>query len=336
MIKKPTVFILGAGASIPYGYPSGENLVREIVNDLSRPGSLFYSLCRELGFTEPHILEFVSTLDRSHDKSIDAFLQRNESFIKLGKVAITLKLIVHEDETVLFSPGDDKWYRDLVSELKSPSLDSFDNAVAFLTFNYDRSFEHYLYVSIQNSYEELKQSPGQCDEIVNRIPIIHLHGQIGKLPWQDNTVTRRDYGSSFKELDLLKRSIESRNDVFSAATLDEAKHYIFSLSEQIKIMHENELDSDFEEANKLLTSARNIYFLGFAYHDENLRRLDLSALPPISQALDQSNEVNIDGTAYGIGAAKRRHVETITNGKIKMSDKNYKVKEFLREKVDFE
>jgi len=54
-----------------------------------------------------------------------------------------------------------------------------------------------------------------------------------------------------------------------------------------------ELDSDFEEANKLLTSARNIYFLGFAYHDENLRRLDLSALPPISQALDQSNEVNI-------------------------------------------
>jgi len=73
----------------------------------------------------------VSTLDRSHDKSIDAFLQRNESFIILGKVAITLKLIVHEDETVLFSPGDDKWYRDLVSELKSPSLDSFDNAVAF-------------------------------------------------------------------------------------------------------------------------------------------------------------------------------------------------------------
>jgi hypothetical protein len=76
--------------------------------------------------------------------------------------------------------------------------------------------------------------------------------------------------------------------------------------------------------------------LGFGYHDENLRRLDLSALPPISQALDQMYEVNIDGTAYGIGAAKRRHVETITNGKIKMSDKNYKVKEFLREKVDFE
>ena len=336
MIKKPTVFILGAGASVPYAYPSCESLVREIVNDLSRPGSLFYSLCRTLGFTEPHIHEFASTLDRSHDKSIDAFLQRHESFIKLGKVAITLKLIVHEDETVLFSPGDDKWYRDLVSELKSPSLDTFDNAVAFITFNYDRSFEHYLYVSMQNSYEELKRSPGRCDEILNRIPIIHLHGQIGRLPWQDDTGIRRDYGSSFKELDLLKRSIESRNDASSAATLDEAKHYIFSLSEQIKIMRGKELDSDFEEANKLLTDARNIYFLGFGYHHENLRRLNFSALSPMSQALDHQYEVNIDGTAYGIGAAKRRQVEIITNGKIKMSDKNYKVKEFLKEKVAFE
>jgi hypothetical protein len=126
MIKKPTVFILGAGASIPYGYPSGETLVTETVSELLRKGSLF-NLCRELEFTEGVIINFAETISRSGDKSIDAFLERNSAFIDLGKVVITLKLIEKEDEEYLFSPGDDKWYGGLVNELKSSSIDVFDN-----------------------------------------------------------------------------------------------------------------------------------------------------------------------------------------------------------------
>lgn len=113
MIKKPTVFVLGAGASIPYGYPSGEALVTEIVSELLSKDLLF-KLCRQLDFKEKEIINFADTLHRSGDKSIDAFLERNSGFIKLGKIAITLKLIEKEDETHLFSPGDDKWYGDLV------------------------------------------------------------------------------------------------------------------------------------------------------------------------------------------------------------------------------
>ncbi|WP_156096076.1 hypothetical protein [Methanobacterium sp. SMA-27] len=37
MIKTPTVFVLGAGASIPYGYPSGEKLREEICHELEDP-----------------------------------------------------------------------------------------------------------------------------------------------------------------------------------------------------------------------------------------------------------------------------------------------------------
>ncbi|NOG83804.1 MAG: hypothetical protein HND49_08365 [Planctomycetes bacterium] len=112
MIKKPTVFILGAGASIPYGYPSGETLVTETVSELLGKRMLF-QICRKMDFTECEINEFANTLNRSGDKSIDAFLERNSGFIKLGKVVITLKLIQKENEESLFSFHDDKmvWRR---------------------------------------------------------------------------------------------------------------------------------------------------------------------------------------------------------------------------------
>ena len=32
MITKPTVLVLGAGASLPYSYPSGGDLVKDIVS----------------------------------------------------------------------------------------------------------------------------------------------------------------------------------------------------------------------------------------------------------------------------------------------------------------
>lgn len=298
MIKKPTVCVLGAGASIPYGYLSGETLVTETVSELLYKDSLLFKLCRELEFTEREIIKFAETIRCSGDKSIDAFLERNSAFIELGKVVITLKLIEKEDERYLFSPGDDKWYGDLVNELKSSSINVFDNKVSFLTFNYDRSFDHYLFVSIKNSYEEIKDDK-QCAEIVNKIPIIHLPGQIGKLPWQDNNGIGRHYSKNFKGFDSLKR-ILSMGEGYSEAQLAETRDYIFNISKQIKIIHEKELDSDigFQEAKRLLDNANNIYFLGFGYHDDNLRRLNISEISP-------SIKRNIDGTSYGLGAAKK-------------------------------
>ena len=330
MLKKPTVFILGAGASIPYGYPSGEDLVKEIVSELLGQGTL-YKICREFEFTEPQIIDFAETLSRSGDKSIDAFLERNSEFIKLGKVVITLKLIERENENELFSDGDDKWYRDVVNELKSSSVDSFDNNLSFLTFNYDRSFEHYLFLSLKNSYQEIKDDK-KCAELVNSIPIIHLHGQIGKLPWQSDDGTGRQYSKSFKEIDFIKR-ILSRNVEYLGSQVAEARHYIFNISNQIKIIHEKELDSDigFQEAKKLLQEANNIYFLGFGYHDDNLKRLNISQLSPAIKR-------NIDGTRYRLGTAKIKHIKSVTNGKINLYEipSTYKIIDFLKERVDFE
>jgi hypothetical protein len=62
MIKTPTVFVLGPGASIPYGYPSGEKLREEICHELEDPSHPYGRMLQSQGFSEKEILEFSSSL----------------------------------------------------------------------------------------------------------------------------------------------------------------------------------------------------------------------------------------------------------------------------------
>ena len=155
-----------------------------------------------------------------------------------------------------------------------------------------------------------------------------MHGNIGKLPWQECDGIERLYGSNYDKLDMLKRlspGLESR-------VTSEARHAILDLSSQIKIISEAELDKDtgFQDARKLLAEANNIYFLGFGYHDDNLRRLNISEL---STAIKR----NISGTTYGLGTAKKNHIKDITKGKLDFSNiYDYQIVDFLEEIVDFE
>jgi hypothetical protein len=338
MITKPTVFILGAGASFPYNYPLGKKLVQEVIDNLQNKKAL-YQLCEGLEFKSQEINSFCSALRLSGDFAIDSFLERNAEFIELGKVLIVLSLFKRETTDILFSDGDGKWYGDLVNELKSPSIKDFNNQVSFLTFNYDRSFDHYLFTSIKHSYG---LSDSECTSIVKSIPIIHLHGQIGKLPWQDEHGKGRPYQNTLKEIDIIIKSLTVNGESMNAATVSSARHYIKKISGQIKIIHEKELDREpgFNEAHKLLSEAEKIYFLGFGYNDENLRRLKIAEL---SNKIDTKTKAGIittkriiDGTSCGIGEAKIRHIQSVTNGRINLNKNNNKVLEFLNEKVDFE
>lgn len=334
MITRSTVFILGAGSSIPYKYPSGEQLVREINKGLVEGNDLFQS-CLALEFSKREIERFNNALRFSGDFSIDAFLERNEEYLELGKVVIALSLFEREDISELFSEGNDKWYGDLVNELKSPSKNDFKNEVSFLTFNYDRSFDKYLFASIKNSYEI---SSVECNSLLKNIPIIHLHGQVGKLPWQD-TRKGRHYDKNFNALSLIKDRSVFKNK-YSAYDRDSAVLYIrHEISGQIKIIHENKLDNDlaFKDAHKLLKDAERIYFLGFGYNDENLRRLKIADLSEnITKEVAPGSTATvrriIRGTAHGIGQVRRNQISSAN--KIELNEE-YKVKEFIREKVDF-
>lgn len=90
MIGRRTVFILGAGASYPYGFPTGEGLVDEII-DLTQQTPLDSTfLAYDCSAEEVHC--FGHDLSNSNASSVDSFLEHRPDFLKIGKLAIALTL----------------------------------------------------------------------------------------------------------------------------------------------------------------------------------------------------------------------------------------------------
>ena len=177
MIKRNTVLILGAGASIPYGYPSGRELKNKISKSLD--DSSWMEVFNRRGVSRL-VGQFKDQITYSGRTSVDAFLEYRKEFLEIGKMAIALALIPFEDEKRLFDHNRTvrNWYEYLFNKMSEGVAFSElpSNCISIITFNYDRSLEQYLFTSIGNSYGE---SPEHCKSVMKQFPIIHLHGSLG-------------------------------------------------------------------------------------------------------------------------------------------------------------
>lgn len=303
MITKPTVLVLGAGASNPYSYLTGNELKKEIIDHLEQPGSEVYKTLLVHGFGEEKIIAFRKAFLLSGQSSVDAFLEHQPDFVELGKLAITAVLVRSENMEKLFKAED--WYAHLFHILDNSVLEDFGkNKLAIVTFNYDRSIETFLFNSLKFSYNLDDQTAAK---VLSQIPIIHLHGQMGNLPWQDQA-NNRDYG----EIENSQKIKES--------------------SEGIKIIYEAEVEKSgaFIEAKKLLANANQIYFLGFGYHPENMRRLGI-------EELDISGKT-ILGTCKGMTTLEAQSIMARCGGKINLlaaGSQSWTLLQFIRENISF-
>jgi len=316
MIEQPTVLVLGAGASRPYGFPSGQellnNLYEQILN-ININGNKNVDLLKECGFVESQISSFINTLKLAQPYSVDAFLEYRPDFLDLGKLAITIALIPREEEHRLFSHGvqQDHLYKYLFS-IMNTHFNQFDNnKLSFITFNYDRSLEHFLFITLQNAHN---RDSVECAEKLSKIPIIHVHGSLGALPWQSSD--GKAYAPTDKPEELMKAA-----------------------SQIIVVSESKETSPEFEEAHNLLADAKKIYFLGFGYSEVNLRRLKIDALPdhlthhPIDQGNGKVVITNMMGSSHDLGSA--RALDVMNKWKISLpnTDNNEVCLEFLHEHV---
>ena len=273
MITEPTVLILGAGASYPYGFPTAKELKGSICNAFSRPET---HGCRLLGlnssFSPDAIFEFREAFWRSGQPSIDAFLEYRRDLLPIGKLAIAFCLIPFEDEKNLYQPdltrGGD-WYEYLSIKLTASFEDFGANKLSIITFNYDRSLEYYLFTALRNLHNE---SALECADKLAQIPIIHVYGQLG----------RQSYPQP--------ESVEYAPD-------NERFTKVRNAAAGITLLHEEA--SDLAQACKLLTDASRICFLGFSYHPLNLERLQLK----------DSGARQVFGTVRGLIGAEVTQVE---------------------------
>lgn len=258
MIRQNTVFILGAGASQPYGYPTGLGLRKKILH-----GGAVLKDCLH-GNWQRAVDDFITTFQRSSITSIDLFLSRNSEFINIGKPAIVKAIIDGEKGSrfreEMVNPNDpsqdnrkEDWYSFIYQEMTKELTSKNDyqklaeNNVTFISFNYDRSFEHFLAESFVNSFHGIDGE--KLYGVLRKIKIIHVYGKIAPLPWEDS-----EKGISYKQI---------------------TPQRVMELSKNIHVIGEERdlIDASLKQAQ--IGEAEKIFFLGFGFAKENLDILNI-------------------------------------------------------------
>jgi hypothetical protein len=103
------VLVLGAGASQPFGFPTGIQLSKLVAQELLEGQNAFNRLT-ELGLPRDKICSFRDAFFRSGKNSVDAFLEHRTDLMELGKSATAAVLIPYEREEALFG-YDNNWLR---------------------------------------------------------------------------------------------------------------------------------------------------------------------------------------------------------------------------------
>jgi len=251
MIQRKTTLILGAGGSFPYEFPLGEALKQNIVHQILYPHSdqrvhLRKNLLGQ-GFKQDQLQDFAMRLRRSSYMSVDAFLEEWTDDVALGKIAIAANLIDREMEDNLLGPNENgRWYHYLLNLLGNRE-EFLSNQLSIITFNYDRSFEYFLYFTLKSRFN-LPES--KIIEYVNSIPVIHVHGQLGAPLFLDSKGRGYENTLNYGVLETYSKSIN--------------------------IIHEDLSETaSFQEARKVISQSEILIFIGFGYHQKNIERLKL-------------------------------------------------------------
>lgn len=343
MIDKQTVFVLGAGASCPYGYPSGSRLRELICFDGGFTNS-YLNYLRISNFDQitkdkkrKEVSQFIKIFKDANIKSIDVFMANNPKLAPIGKYIIAYEIFraeqnscfgeeakrrkeqLEDDQqspskkryiwgTADFIGGD--WYSYLYNRLieglvgKEALPDFSDGKIVFITFNYDRSLEQFLYESLYNSFVEVlddrivqyfkksKISPVTeqiapqnrellMELLLKQLKILHVYGQIAPLKWQNPN----DY------VDYKPQPSES---------------LLQHTANNIRTIYEEKQNPELTEAQNLLKQAERIFFLGFGYAPENMEVLRLpESIPP---------NCKVYGTAFGLIEEEIKRIYTNVHG----------------------
>ncbi len=307
-------FVLGAGSSFEAGMPTGSELKGKIssslalkVDNFSRmaggddtirealyakgqgPGSAhsvndYYQAARRICTAMPQA--------PSIDNFIDSH-RSNPTIATVGKLAIASAILKAERGSTLYVSPDniyntvnfqrlqDTWFNAFFQLLclnaQEDDLPSRLSRVRIVTFNYDRTLEHYLYHSIQNYYGT---KPERAAEILSRLSIFHPYGKVGSLPWQ-NSGTSVAFGGEL-----------------GSSALSQVAETLRTFTEGT-----SETDSHIDQIREAVFEAETLVFLGFAFHELNLQLLFGT---PKEAAVRHSKQAF--GTAMGLSESNKKAI----------------------------
>lgn len=307
MITIPTTLVLGAGASVPYCLPTGAGLRQTIIDTLTDAQSRQMAVYDALGLPGSARTEFLQHFVGSGFQSIDAFLEHQPQFLPIGRTAIALALIPCEQANSVLRVRSENlpWYHRLFEAMKAATVEEWvQNRLRIVTFNYDRSLEFALFNHIKYSRSRAGEKglpDPEVAQVLSEIPIVHVYGQLGKLPWQGGGPVRS------YEPDLHRRKVEIARDEIRLISEREAGDGAAAVTANVRL------------AQSYLEEAERIYFLGFSFDETNLQRLNI-----------ERARREVMGTALGLGRAKRESIIARLPMQLEQLDVDTFLHEFVR------
>lgn len=302
-IQKPLVFVLGAGAHFPFGFPTGAGLREHMLLNFSGnmygmhigdskavSGMFAQDRAKKLG-------DKLREVENRHDAfrkaflwsllpSIDDFLRhRDRDFGVWGKKLLTALMLHYEGSARdnLGKTGFD-WFGTVWNHINCSATELPSQRISFITFNYDRTIEHFLCNAAANA---AGISLTDAWKYASQVEVIHLHGSIGQYVPDDAAQIKAGtymYGDQF--------------DLASFAEPDNSTNG--KTDHQTWYWNANQESPEWDKARKLVRDARMVYVLGLG-----------SAAGPLN-ALIQGPIVNahrkIHLTATGLRPAEQRRL----------------------------
>ena len=259
MITSETVLVLGAGASADLKFPTGRGLREIIINSLKQPSlgdnlpAMLSQLLRIQAKSDV-IRSFVTNFEYALDTSIDRFLEdtKSKEYDIIGRAAIAYHIARAEKraQNLLTRSG---WYGVLFDAITSHGIEHIaKNRLRIITFNYDRSLDQALAQAIVSRFPSNTLMEEKI-KAVKSIPIVHVHGQLGYLSFQERGDKYFDFGDSV------------------------TVHALKMLSDCIKVVHQGvDSTSELTLAKAWLEQAEFVNFLGFGFDRRNLQRIQFN------------------------------------------------------------
>jgi hypothetical protein len=279
MFARKTLFVVGAGASAEFGLPVGSGVADIIAQKLSFRLDEFHRVIAGSG--DPQLFNLIRNqagqerMQQYFDAcklitsgiiladSIDRFIDyyRNDEAIRFcGKLALAQTILEAERgsalavdpgniyNTIDFRTSKNTWLRHLISlcfgGFERTETRIYEN-VSFVTFNYDRCIEQYLFWALRG----LGLPEREAAKITGKVQIIHPYGSLGRLPWQTHEASIVEFGA--------KEGVD-----------------LPTVASGIRTYHEEIVDLTRQAViEELFAAAETLVFLGFAYHDQNLALL---------------------------------------------------------------
>lgn len=303
VIQKNTVFVLGAGASCSIGFPTSKMLMHSLRGGLN-PGAILHKVCLTSGVEAKAIAELQTAIENSGLASIDSLVAHRPEFMRPAKIALVAHLLPQERASISHIRDPERsWYMHLFRAMLTQHDGEFvHNNVRFITYNYDRSLEFALmnYLAHTRGYS-LVQAAGAIDGL----DIAHMHGTLGKLKELRGGAV--EYGANYEDAGVMDAAVSEMHLVHEGAR-----------SEPIVRV-----------ARKWLHEARQVVFMGFAFHLDNMKYLDVQ---------NQLSTTEVYVFAKGMLGAERANIAG--NFKlpryVRIDDSSVDCTAFLREHVTLE